>query len=81
MKETSSTNEQYEQEGLKAMNSQDIAKIGHKVKRETEAFINRYINDQAKGWPMLCRCDSACNGYHREEHTRKLGILQILQTN
>ena len=80
MKGTSCKKEQYEQEGLKAMNSQDIAKIGHKVKRETEAFINRYINDQAKGWPILCHCDSASNGYHREENIRRCGILQTLLT-
>ena len=48
-------------ERSKAMNSQDIAKIGHKVKRETEAFINHYINDRAKGWPVICRSGSACN--------------------
>ena len=33
------------------MDSQDTIKIGHKAKSETEAFINRHINDQAKGWP------------------------------
>ena len=81
MKEKSCKNEQYKQEGLKAMNSQDIARIGYKAKRETEAFINNYINDRAKGWPMLCRCGSVCSGYHQEEDIRRLGILQILQTN
>jgi hypothetical protein len=58
-------------ERLKAMNSQDIAKIGHKVKRETEAFINRYINDQAKGWPILCHCGSAYTECCQEKHIRK----------
>ena len=81
MKEKSCKNEQYKQEGLKAMNSQDIARIGYKAKRETEAFINNYINDSAKGWPVLCRCGSACNEYHQEEYVRRLGILQTLQTN
>ena len=33
------------------MDSQDIIKIGHKAKSETEAFINRHLNDKAKGWP------------------------------
>ena len=63
------------------MNSQDIARIGHKAKRETEAFINNYLNDRAKGWPVLCRCGSACSGYHQEGFVRRPGILQILQTN
>jgi hypothetical protein len=81
MKEINSKNEQYKQEGIKAMNSQDIARIGYKAKRETEAFINNYINDRAKGWPVLCRCGSAYNGYYQEENARRLGILQILQTN
>ena len=63
------------------MNSQDIARIGYKAKRETEAFINNYINDKAKGWPVLCRCGPACCGYYQEGHVRRLGLLQILQTN
>ena len=81
MNEISFKNEQYKKEGLKAMNSQDIAKIGYKAKRETEAFINNYINDRAKGWPVLCRCGSVCNGYYQQENARRLGILQTLQTN
>ncbi len=76
MNETGTTNER-----LKAMNSQDIARLGYKAKRETEAFINDYINDRAKGWPVLCRCSSTCNGYHQQEYVKRLGILQILQTN
>jgi hypothetical protein len=36
------------------MDSQDIIRISHKAKTETEAFINRHLNDQAKGWPKLC---------------------------
>ena len=80
MKEISSKNEQYKHEGLKAMNSQDIARIGYKAKRETEAFINNYFNDRAKGWPVLCRCGSACSGYHQEEYVRRPGILQNILT-
>ncbi len=41
------------------MDSQDIIKVGHKAKRETEAFINRHLDDRAKGWPKLCLCRSA----------------------
>jgi hypothetical protein len=36
------------------MDSQDINKIGNKAKNETEAFINRHLNDRAKGWPKTC---------------------------
>ena len=38
----------------KAMESHEAARIGHKAKRETEAFINNYLNDQDKGWPRVC---------------------------
>ncbi|MHC4692039.1 MAG: hypothetical protein ACYS67_04795 [Planctomycetota bacterium] len=76
MKETTITKER-----LKAMNSQDIARIGYRAKRETEAFINNHLNDRAKGWPLLCRCSAACDGYHQQEYVRRLGMLQILQTN
>lgn len=40
------------------MDAQDIVKIGRKAKSETESFINRHLNDRAKGWPKLCFCDS-----------------------
>jgi hypothetical protein len=43
------------------MDSQDIIRTGHKAKNETEAFINRYLNDQAKGWPRVCFCSSVYN--------------------
>lgn len=36
------------------MDSQDVIRTGYKAKSETEAFINRYLNDQAKGWPRVC---------------------------
>jgi len=36
------------------MDAQDLIKIGRKAKSETEAFINRNLNDRAKGWPKLC---------------------------
>jgi hypothetical protein len=81
MKEVSSKNEQYKQEGLKAMNSQDITKIAYRAKRETEAFINNYLHDRAKGWPVLCRCGSACSGYYQEGYVRRPEMLQTLLTN
>ena len=45
------------------MNSQDTIRIGYKAKSETEDFINRYLNDQAKGWPRACLCCSVYTGY------------------
>ena len=63
------------------MKSQDITKIAHRAKRETEAFINNYINDRAKGWPVLCRCGSAYSGYHREGYIRRPEMLQTILTN
>ena len=58
----------------KAMDSQDVDKIGHKAKCETEAFINSYINDQAKGWPVICHSSSVNDGYRQEENIRRSGI-------
>ena len=40
------------------MDSKDIIRISHKAKNETEAFINRHLNNRAKGWPKLCLCRS-----------------------
>ena len=44
------------------MNAQDIIKISRNAKRETETFINRYFDDQAKGWPRVCLAGSVCTG-------------------
>ena len=52
------------------MDAQDIIKIGRKAKNETEAYINRYLNDRAKGWPKLCFCDSLYTGGCRRRRQR-----------
>ncbi|MBW7990312.1 MAG: hypothetical protein FVQ84_09900 [Planctomycetes bacterium] len=62
------------------MNTQDIIKIGHKARIETEAFINQYINDEAKKWPTICHCGPAQGGYHQPQQVRKRGIRGILLT-
>ena len=62
------------------MDSQDIIKIGHKAKSETEAFINSHLNDRAKGWPKLCPCRSAYTGYRQEQQAGKHDTGRILQT-
>ena len=49
------------------MDAQDIIKIGRKAKTETEAFINRYLNDRDKGWPKLCFCDSPYTGSRQQK--------------
>jgi hypothetical protein len=49
------------------MDAQDLIKIGRKAKSETEVYINRYLNDRAKGWPKLCFCDSFCAESRRIE--------------
>ena len=48
------------------MDSQDLIKIGHKAKSETEAFINRHLNDRAKGWPKTSLCGPDYAEYHQE---------------
>lgn len=51
------------------MDSQDIIRIGYKAKNETEAFINRYLDDQAKGWPRACLCNSVDTEYSQGRQT------------
>jgi len=52
------------------MDTQDLIKMGRKAKGETEAFINRYLNDRAKGWPKLCFCDSLYAVARRQQQKR-----------
>jgi hypothetical protein len=60
------------------MNSQDETGMSHKVRRETEVFINNYINDHAQGWPIRGHCDSVSIKYRQGRHIKKRGIMQIL---
>jgi hypothetical protein len=55
------------------MDAQDVIKIGRKAKSETEAFINSYLNDRAKGWPKLRLCTSAYSG-SRQQEVRNRGV-------
>ena len=48
------------------MDSQDLILIGHRAKNETEAFINRHLNDRAKGWPKTGLCSPNYADYCRE---------------
>jgi hypothetical protein len=60
------------------MNTQDIINLGHKARIETEAFINRHLNDEAKSWPIVCHCGPANTGYHKDSHLRKRDIRHVL---
>lgn len=62
------------------MNTQDFIKIGNKARIETEAFINRYINDEAKRWPIICHCTSAHTGYHRFQQIRNSEMRHVVLT-
>ena len=55
------------------MDSQEIIRISHKAKNETEAFINRHLNDRAKGWPKLCLCRSADTWTGQKRQPQKTG--------
>jgi len=52
------------------MDTQDLIKIGRRAKSEIEAFINRYFDDRAKGWPKLCFCDSPYTEARRQQQKR-----------
>jgi len=62
------------------MDSQDIIKIGHKAKSETEAFINQHLNDRAKGWPKNCLCGPNYAEYCQEGQVNKRKISGMLLT-
>jgi hypothetical protein len=53
------------------MDSQDLIKTGHRAKSETEAFINRHLNDLAKGWPKNCLSSPNYADSCQEEQVQK----------
>jgi len=59
-----------------AMNSQDIVSIGRKAKSETEDFINRHLNDRAKGWPVNSLWTSTSGERKQEQRLRKQVAFQ-----
>ncbi len=59
-----------------AMNSQDIISMGRRAKSETEDFINRHLNDRAKGWPVNSLWGSAYSESRQEQRLRKRAVLQ-----
>jgi hypothetical protein len=62
------------------MDSQDLIKIGNRAKDETEDFINRHLNDLAKGWPRSGLYGSDYADYSREGQAEKRKISGILLT-
>jgi hypothetical protein len=54
------------------MDSQDLIKIGHRAKSETEAFINRHLNDRAKGWPKNCLFGPNYDEYYQEVQDKNI---------
>ncbi|HCO96487.1 MAG TPA: hypothetical protein DIU00_21535 [Phycisphaerales bacterium] len=60
------------------MNSQDLINISHKAKSETEAFINRHLNDRAKGWPKSSLCRPAYTQYRQDQQAASGSNIRIL---
>jgi hypothetical protein len=59
-----------------AMDTQDIINMGHKAKSETEDFINRHLNNRAKGWPINSFWGSKHNESWWDRRLRKRAVLQ-----
>ena len=53
------------------MDTKDAIKLGHRAKKETEDFINRHLSNNAKGWPKLYLCQSACSSSPQQQQTVK----------
>jgi hypothetical protein len=62
------------------MDSQDLIKISYRAKSETEAFINRHLNDLDKGWPKTGLCSPNYADYYREGRDKDNKISGMLLT-
>ena len=58
------------------MDTQDIINMGRRAKSETEDFINRHLNDRAKGWPVNSFCGSEYADSRRDRRLSKHAVLQ-----
>ncbi len=59
------------------MEALDLIKIGRKAKSETETFINRHLNDRAKGWPKTSLYGTAYTQYRQEQQATKGSNVRI----
>ncbi|UCE47290.1 MAG: hypothetical protein JSW47_17005, partial [Phycisphaerales bacterium] len=59
-----------------AMDTQEIINMGRRAKSETEDFINRHLNDRAKGWPKNSLWGSTYGERRQERQLRKRTVLQ-----
>jgi len=62
------------------MDSQDLVKIGSRAKNETEAFINRHLNNRSKGWPKNYLRGEAYTQYLQEQKAARGGSVRIFIT-
>jgi len=53
-------------EGRQVMDLQELVNIGRKASKETGDFINRYLHDHTKKWPVKRRFSAI-----REDNTQK----------
>ena len=59
------------------MNSQDLTTVGRKARRETEDFINHYIQDRGKGWPVFCPLGSESGGVRPAQQASKPNRIRM----
>ena len=57
------------------MESKDIIVISQRAKSETENFINRHLDDHAKGWPKVSLCGSDNTRYKQQQKSKKLQMV------
>ena len=62
------------------MDAQELNIIGNRAKSETEAFINRHLNDRAKGWPITCLSGPDYTDHCRDGHLEERKISGIFLT-
>ena len=58
------------------MDSKDIIVISQRAKSETETFINRHLDDRAKGWPKICLCNSSDTRYKQQQELMKHQVVR-----
>ena len=58
------------------MDSKDIIVISQRAKSETETFINRHLDDHAKGWPKICLCNSVDARYKQQQELMKHQVVR-----
>ncbi|MHC4159723.1 MAG: hypothetical protein ACYSSO_11675 [Planctomycetota bacterium] len=61
------------------MDTRELTEIGKKARQETEDFVNHYLHDQTKRWPLVRCFARAAEDVAQAQEARSRDRIRILE--